>query len=307
MKELTHRGRDLMRDINDQVDFESFLNSIDDMIDNITNDEFLQTLRYYAGVIRTDISFIDSQGQVQVDTDLLSRLQTSLVPVLADTLKYIPVPKIHKIDSEKEFWLDNIVLCSYDIIPQDIRFHLESDSAFSLRDIEVEGTHTHLIIELDKLLTELKDMEFYYHKKTFPEFKDQGKVTFRIKGNGAKLTFTYTLRQGPEDPLPIISEGHAGFNISDMDIEFDKSSLKHPHMVPMLSKVWKMQIRREIEREVEISLNAFMEKLGDRLMDSFKGINRPLLSGFEAAREAVKSAQMTQLYEKRREKLENCK
>jgi len=92
-----------------------------------------------------------------------------------------------------------------------------------------------------------------------------------------------------------------------MDIEFDKSSLTHPHMVPMLSKLWKMQIRREIEREVEISLNAFMEKLGDRLMDSFKGINRPLLSGFEAAREAVKSAQMTQLYEKRREKLENCK
>jgi len=296
-----------MQEINDQVDFESFLNSIDDMIDNITNDEFLQTLRYYAGVIRTDISFIDSQGQVQVDTDLLSRLQSSLVPVLADTLKYIPVPKIHKIDSEKEFWLDNVILCSYDIIPQDISIHLESDTAFSFRDIEVEGTHTQLIIQLDKLLTELKDMNFYYHKKTFPEFTDQGKVTFRIKGNGAKLTFTYSLHQAPEDTVPSISEGHAGFNISDMDIEFDKSTLKHPHMVPMLSKLWKMQIRREIEREVEISLNTFMHKLGDRLMDSFKGMNRPLLSGFEAAKEAVKSAQMTQFYEKRREKLENCK
>jgi len=144
-------------------------------------------------------------------------------------------------------------------------------------------------------------------KKTFPEFEDSGKVTFRIIGNGAKLTFTYTLRQDPEDTVPRIREGFASFDISDMDIEFDKTTLNHPHMVPMLSKVWKMQIRMEIEKEVEISLNAFMEKLGDRLMESLKGLNRPFLGGIETAKKAVKSAQLTQGYEKRREKLENCK
>jgi hypothetical protein len=244
-RSLAYRGRELLREIRDQVDLEGFLNATDNMIDNIKNDEFLHLLRQQAGIVRSDLSFTDPQGKPQVNTDMLTSLRSALLPSLAETLKYIPLPKIHKIDSEKEFWLDNVVLCSYDILPPDIRFHIESDSAFSFRAVETEGTRTHLVIQLDKFLTELKDMEFYYRKKTFPEFEDHGKVTFRITGNGAKLTFTYNLRQGPEDTLPRIREGFASFDISDMDIEFDKSTLRHPHMVPMLSQVWKMQIRMD--------------------------------------------------------------
>jgi len=240
----------------------------------------------------------------QVDTDILSKLQSALLPVLVDALKYIPVPKISSNDHNREFWLDKIVLCSYDIIPQNIRFRLEADSEISLPDIESKGTHTHLVIQLDKLLTELKDMEFYYRKKTFPELEDKGKVTFRIKGKGARLTFTYTLLQGPQDPMPRISEGHASFDIQEMEIDFDKSTLKHPKMVPMLTQLFKTQIRHEIERQVEGNLMRFLEKLGEKMTSSLKEINKPFQSGLEVAKKAVKSSQLAQVYEKRREKLE---
>jgi hypothetical protein len=125
----------------------------------------LQLLRYHAGIVQSDLSYVDNEGKLQVDTDMLSSLQKVLLPVLADALKYIPVPKISSSDANQEFSLDKIVLCSYDIIPENIRFHLETSSEFSLQDIEVKGTHTFLVIQLNQMLTELKDVEFYFKKK----------------------------------------------------------------------------------------------------------------------------------------------
>jgi len=170
----------------------------------------------------------------------------------------------------------------------------------SFHDITLQGTHSHLVIELDHLLTEFKDVEFYYKKKTFPEISDSGRVTFRVKGQGAKLVLTYKVVQSPEDNVTRIMEGYADFNINEMDIVFDKSTLKHDVLVPMLTKMFKKQIRSQIERQVEVNLTGFMIKLGELITGSITRVNRPFLSGIDAARRAVKTSKV---YEKKKEKL----
>jgi len=302
-KELAKRGRFLNKELKED-DLKPFLQSADEMIENIKNDEFLQILRNQAGIVKSDLSYVDSEGMVQVDTDMLTKLQKVLLPVLADALKYIPIPRVYSSDSNREFWLDNIVLCSYDIIPENIRFHLETDSEVSIADVELKETQTHLVIQLNRLLTELKDVSFYYRKKTFPELEDSGRVTFRVKGQGASLTLTYNVVQGPEDRVPRIMEGGASFDISDLDIQFDTATLKHDVLVPMLTKMFKIQIKQQIEYQVEKNLVGFMKKLGELISNSIVQTNRPFVSGFEAARKAVKSSQLVELYQKRREKLE---
>jgi hypothetical protein len=302
-KDLAYRGRDFMRELKEQ-DLEPFLNSAENMMDNIKNDEFLQILRHHAGVVQSDLSYVDTQGKVQVDTDLLSKLQTALLPNLAEALKYIPVPKIQSCDRESEFWIDNIVLCSYDVIPDNIRFHLEADSELSIRDIEVKSSNTFLVIQLNRIRTELKDLEFFYKKKTFPTFEEHGRVTFRIKGDGSRLRFTYMLEQGPQDAVPKIKKGFASFSISDLDIEFNTKTLDHPVMVPMLTTLFKTQIRSKIEHQVESNLNGFMEKIGEMITSSISEMNRPFLSGIEMAKKAIKTTPIAQVYEKRREIME---
>jgi len=304
-KELAECGRRFLREISDDEDIQPFFDSADEMIENIKNDEFLQILRHQAGIIQSDISFVDPDGVVQVDTDILGRLQDVLLPVLADALKYIPIPRIQSSDSKSEFWLDNIVICSYDIIPENIRFHLETDSEVSLRDLEQKTTNTHLVVHLDHLLTELKDVEFYYKKKSIPPFEEgPGRVTFREKGKGARLTLVYNVTQGPEDNAPRITEGYATFHISDMEINFDTSTLKHSVLVPMLTKVFKAFIKKQVEKQVEANLTGFIKKLGVLLTKAMVKANKPFMSGIDAARRAIKSSQVAQVYEKRREKLE---
>jgi hypothetical protein len=303
-RKIVMRGRRVMNELTNDDHLEPFFRAADEMVQNIKNDEFLQILRHQAGILQTDLSYVDSEGQIQVDTDMLSKLQSVLLPVLADALKYIPVPRVHSVSSNQEFWLDNIVLCSYDIIPENIKFHLETDSEVSLRDIQLKSSHTNLVIQLDRLLAELKDVEFYFKKKSFPEIEDSGRVTFREKGKGARLTLTYNILQGPDDVVPRIMEGYANFYISDMEIAFDKGTLKHSVLIPMFTKIFKAQIKTQIERAVEKNLAGFIKKLGKLMSKAMLKTNKPFLSGIEAARKAVKSSQVAQVYEKRREKLE---
>jgi len=51
-------------------------------------------------------------------------------------------------------------------------------------------------------------------------------------------------------------------------------------------------------------LGGFISKLGDLMMNTISQTNRPFLSGLEAARKAIKTSELGQLYQKRREKLE---
>jgi hypothetical protein len=302
-QKMAYRGRELMRELSKEDDLRLFLEAADDMITHIKNDEFLKILREQAGIVQSDLTYTDEEGKTKVDTDMLFKLQSSLLPVIVGALKFIPVPKISVNDEEKEFWLDNIVLCSYDIVPDHIRVHIESDSDISVRDVEVKS-HTYLVIELDNLLTELKDLQFYFKKKTFPQFEEHGKVTFRIKGDGAKLGFVFTLDQGPNDVLPKITEGHANFDISDMDFDFDKSTLNHSLLVPFITRFFKMGIRYAIEKQVEINLSDFTQKLGDLLTNKISEINKPFLNQLETAKKVVKSSEITQDVERRKEKLE---
>jgi hypothetical protein len=302
-KNLANRGRELMEKFKDKNEVDDFLKSSEELINNIKNDEFVKLLRHQAGIVSSDLSYIDTEGKVQVDTDMLSKLQTVLLPILAESLKYIPMPKIESSDSWRDFSLDNIVLCGYDIIPENIHLHLESDTDLSLKDIESRGSYTHLVIRLDKFRTELKDMKFYYKKKSFPELMDSGLVTFRIAGDGATLQMVFSVEQNAGD-APRLKEGYADFQIHNMEIEFDKSTLTHKLLVPMMTGWAKQNIQRQIEAVVVNSLTSVVQKLSENLTQTLSQVNRPFLGGLESARQAMKASELSQVYIRRREKLE---
>jgi len=303
-KELVHRGKDLAKELKDRTEVDYFLDSSEELMDNIKNDEYVKLLSEQAGIISADLSYTNTEGKTVVDTDMLSKLQSVLLPVLAETLKYIPMPRIESRDSNREFWLDNIILCGYDVIPENIHFHLESDSDLSLKDLEAKNSQTHLVVTLDKFRTELKNMNFYYKKKTFPELTDSGVVSFKIGGAGARLKMVFTVEQHTGDKLPHLTEGYADFHIRQLDINFDKSTLTHDVLLPAMTNMWKLQIQTQIERAVEKSLTNVVQKLSEQLTNTLGQVNRPFLGGLEEARKAVKKSELSQVYANRREKLE---
>jgi len=142
-------------------------------------------------------------------------------------------------------------------------------------------------------------LNFSIEKKTFPQQTDNGRVSFR--SNDARLIMTYNILQDPTDKTIRIIEGFASFHMADIDIEFDKSTMKQEVWTSRLTKIFQSQVIQLIECQVETNLNGFMIRLGEVLMNTITTANRPCLSGIEAARQAVKSAR---IYDKRPEKVE---
>jgi hypothetical protein len=283
---------------------ENFLNASDELMENLKNDEFVSTLRERAGILLEDITYEDSQGNRQIDTQVVGNIQKVIVPVLADALKYIPIPKIEDANEQREYIVDNVVLCGYDIIPDNVFVHLESDSWLNIRELETERSKTRLVISLRNIRTELKDVKFYYKRKVFPKMEDSGLVTLRIGGSGATLTITFGVDQRPGDSVSKFKGGHVDFHIDDMDIEFDRATITHDILVPMITSLFKRNIIYSVERGVEDSLGEVVNDIGRRLSDALIGSGERLSKQFETMTESVKRGEFARKYRKRQEKLE---
>jgi len=249
-------------------------------------------LRQQAEIVGSDLFHVNSAGKIKFNMDTLTNLKSVILPFLTDTLKSIPIPKMTSCNESREFSLDNIVLRGFDIIPENIRFHIDSDPELSIKDKETKGSKTHLVISLDNLRTELKDMKFCFKKKTFPEISDRGLVTLRIGGEGAVLNINFTMVQNPGETKPQFIEGSANLNIrNQLEIEFDKSTLKHHLLVPMMTSLFKQQIQQVIERIVQNNLSRVIQRLGQRLTQSLGDLNSPFFNGLEKASQALKKNQ----------------
>jgi hypothetical protein len=305
IRQLTNEAQQIAGDAVYTEELSNFLDCAEQLLYNIRNDEFMQILRHHAGLVVDDLSYVDNQGKVQIDTDMLGKLQGVLIPILADTLKYIPVPRIESDDANREFWVDNIVLCGYDIIPDNIRVQLETDSDINIRQVETKRAHTRLIVTLSQIRVEVKDIDFYYKKKKFPEMSDAGRVTVRIGGSrGATLALNFRVSQTETDPIPRFRKGTASFDIQLLEIEFDKRTIHHNVLLPVVSKLFKSQIKRQVETEVEKSLNKLVNSLGERLTEALLQVNRPLMARLDQVRDVIKSTEFAQTFEKRQQKLE---
>jgi len=304
-RELTNEAQSIANEYVYTQELSDFLDCAEQLLYNIKNDEFMQILRHHAGLVADDLSYVDSQGKVQVDTDMLGKLQGVLIPILADSLKYIPIPRMESSDAKQEYWVDNIVLCGYDVIPDKIRVQLESDNDINIRQVETKRAHTRLIITLSQIRVEVKDIDFYYKRKTFPEMSDAGRVTVRLGGaRGATLTLNFRVSQTTNDPVPRFRKGTASFDIQNLEIEFDKRTIHHNVLLPIMSKFFKSQIKRQVETGVERSLNKLVNSLGERLTESMLQANRPFMARLDQVRDVLKATEFAQTFEKRQQKLE---
>jgi len=301
---LATRGRLLVKDYKYGDELNDFLDRSLVIFDNIRNDEFISVLRNNAGLVAEDLSYVDSEGRTQLDLEMIDNLRKVIVPVLAESFKYIPIPRIERSDSKREFWVDNIVLCGYDVLPDNINFQIESNTDFSIRDIETKQSHTRLVITLKNIRTELKDLEFYFKNKRVIGVSERGRVTIRLTGDGATLTMIFSLVQNLEDKFPRIGEGEVHFDIHKLEILFDKSSLKHDVIVPVATPLLKPKMTSQIEKEVEKNVLKMMKPIGEQLMNALRQVNRPVLKGVNKMRETIKGSEVGIVHEKRKEKLE---
>jgi len=306
-RELVERGRRLTDQLRYKPEIEPFLDAANELIDKLKDDELVSMLRERAGILMDDLTYEDAKGNRQIDVDVLSSIRKAIVPILADALKYIPIPRIEDSNYKRDYIVENVVLCGYDIIPENIYVHLESDSWVNVRELETQRSRTRLVISLRNFRTEIKDVSFYYKRKTFPKLEEAGRASLRIGGNGATLVLTFLVEQRLGDSAAKFTGSSVNFHIEDLDIEFDKATLSHEVLVPMITVLFKRDIIHFIERGVEKNLGRLVNEVGSRLSQSMVGSENRFAKQLELMTEGVKNGEFSRKYRKRQEKLQEQK
>jgi len=302
LRKFVNDGREIVEEFSYGPELDDFLDKSFQLIENIKNDEFVTVLRHHAGIVANDLSYVDRDGNVQLDTEMLGKLRSVISPIIAESLKYIPIPKIESDNEFRYYWVDNIVLCGYDVLPDKMRIHMESDSSINIREVKAENSETTLILTLENIRTEIKNLDFYYQKKTFPHLTEQGKVTLGLTGEGATLIIKYHIEQTADSVVPLIHKGSVDFQIHNFEIKFEQ--IYHSLLIPMITSMFRYDIQRQVESSVENSLLGLVNGIGEKLTSALVEVNRPLMQGMDTMRKALKATDMGTVIEKRKEKLE---
>jgi len=242
-------------------------------VESIKNNEFVNVLRHHAGlVVPQDLSC--KQDNSLLDREMLEKLKAAISPMIIEAFKSITVHRIEENDTNRHFLMNNIALSGIDIKTDDIAIQMETESFNNLG--EDLPNQSHLFVILKNFKTEVKNLDFYYHKKTIPQMIEQGKVTL---SEDSSLVLAYNLEQSI-GKSPLFHQGKVNFQIHNFELEFEQP-LSHDPLVSILTSIVKYQLQRQIEISVSRNLGSLVNGIGEKLTHALKEINKQRIQRME--------------------------
>merc|ERR1712185_501680 len=152
----------------------------------LQRDRSIQNLRSDMNQLTRDL-VMDQNGKAVLKPELLGDAQ-KIIAGVSETIKYIPLPPIHKNDENMELQLENIVLTATEIAPSNVRFIVQTDAEKTGADQSRQNDNS-FILELSKIRAHLTSINFFVDKKTgFPKVTDRGLADIDMMGtNGLSL------------------------------------------------------------------------------------------------------------------------
>jgi len=262
------------------------------VISNITNDKYVNRLQDSLSALSDDLVWKDKDGKRYMDRDATSQLASTISAVLKDQFKYFVLPKVEKSDKKQgSFSLDNIVLKA--TLPDLIKFHLETFAQINTADPLGKKLDSELYMSasMKGITMVAPEIHFEYHGK----ISDSGIMSVTLPPPGANLTIDFIMRPTYNTKAPLRGgngkEMLAGFGsnlsyefvktkshfaISDLQIDYDKSTLSHSILTPMGTKHYKAQIIDRIETGVTQALDKQLNSLGEKVISMLNHLPNPL-------------------------------
>jgi len=152
----------------------------------LQRDNTVQDLRGDLNQLGQDI-LNDQNGRPVLKPELIGDAQKIIAGVL-ESIKYIPLPPIHRNDEEMELQLENIVLTATEVAPSSVRVIMQTDAEKTGADQSRQNDNS-FILELSKIRAHLTSINFFVDKKTgFPKITDRGLADIDMLGtNGLSL------------------------------------------------------------------------------------------------------------------------
>jgi hypothetical protein len=191
--------------------------------------------------------FLDERGQPTLKFELI-RDFGKILPVIADKLKYLPLPRIENSDEEYDYIFDNVVLYLSELMPKHL--HISFTTDINLDRDEKDMIQNTALIEISKLRADARNIAFYYKKKKgLINMMDVGLVDFSIPRNGLTIKLKVSLNlPNQERPSLEIKVLEADSYIDDLKIKLHDT--KHDFLYMFLTPLVEKRLKRQLANMV---------------------------------------------------------
>jgi len=245
-----------------------------------TSERLLESTRAFIRDLTTD----PSTGKPSLWT-LRDNLERSgralLLPVLLRELEIVPVKGIRGSNKTYDFVIRNLAFSAYDLLPERARFYMDLDVDIDLTDIkrarwtgeeigESEAdVNGEIVLRLDGIKTHVRDVEFHYIRKTFPQMEDWGRMDIDTSGTGTRLEVRWRIIS-PRGMAPTVMGYRVYCGIDSLDVTI-KEAAKHELLDRLMSKLFAGTLKERTEREIERALASFAGRISLIFNDVFAG------------------------------------
>jgi len=212
----------------------------------------------------------DQTGKPVFKKHLVKDLTTVILPNLAESIGYVPVPRIEYSNPKMDAVVENLVVDADNFIPNVLEVGNDSYFRWGRKNVTTKNKQQ-FMISVSGIQCDLKDVSYYVNKKKgFPSLKDIGVVDVSMGGEG----FSFKLKVASADKTDrqrFFKVNKVDVNVKHMNVKLKQSkhkilfSLFKPLLLsilrPVLQKALEVQIRKvfadldtkfyEVRKEVE--------------------------------------------------------
>ena len=195
------------------------------------------------GDVNTLISdaFFDAQGKPVLRPELIKDIG-KIVPLIADQIAYLPIPRFEHEDDDYHMIFDNIIIKASGLLPK----HVEL-TAGGVYDLD-NGMSGSLHLRVSRIQASGRNISYFFRKKRgLIHITDSGLADFDIYGNQG-LTFDVEL-------VPYLENSVRGVRVAKCTSYIDKLNIKlHDSRHNFLVKVLKGAIEKIAKKQIDMVL-----------------------------------------------------
>jgi len=258
---LMELGNEVMKKWSDNTLVNRTLDDSKDIISTISHDPMIRKMMTDTRTLARDFIY-DRTGRPNlfVTKEVVEEMKDVVIPVLMEHLRALPLPIIQGSTPKMDFAVRGILVQAHDIMPQHVRVSMKSDVMLMPRKEQIVGSVppdvSHVKLEIFNVNTHMRDLHFYFRKKTFPKFSDEGFVDVDVQN--LRLTLKWGVTNIPQKPISLQLES-VKCVIGDLRLKIKEARLKVLYGIGI--GLFHNTIRDKIEQNIETQL---MEKLGQQ-------------------------------------------
>ncbi|THH03681.1 hypothetical protein EW145_g6091 [Phellinidium pouzarii] len=204
----------------------------------------------------------DSEGALKFKPELWNDVRKVILPAVIDKVGYIPIPRVEYTDDGLDLVLENLTLSGRNLFPNVVTIEAHNFMKFSPYSAINDEHHHEFTLHFGHIQADMRDVAFYFNKKSGLKIKDSGIADVILGGEG--LSATIHLVSSTKDKSSLFTVKNV--NVKVDTLKFSIRDSKHDTLYNTLRPLATGLVKKQIQKALRDALTTGLEYVDGQLV-----------------------------------------